>query len=138
MYEYVDADGNVVAEADLIVGQQYKMVAKLSGAGAENFEITDEDGNVLEVPTQSSSDMFTHGQTGNPDDPNNPDTPDPPTTDPDAPTPPAGSGDSLANAKWFRIAVYAIAGMVGAMTIALYGIWFTVVGIRKLRKKKAN
>ena len=135
VYEYVDADGNVVAEADLIVGQQYKMVAKLSGAGAENFEITDEDGNVLEVPTQSSSDMFTHGQTTNPGDPSNPDLP---TTDPDAPTPPAGSGDSLANAKWFRIAVYAIAGMVGAMTIALYGIWFTVVGIRKLRKKKAN
>ena len=135
VYEYVDADGNVVAEADLIVGQQYKMVAKLSGAGAENFEITDEEGNVLEVPTQSSSDMFTHGQTTNPGDPSNPDLP---TTDPDAPTPPAGSGDSLANAKWFRIAVYAIAGMVGAMTIALYGIWFTVVGIRKLRKKKAN
>ena len=135
VYEYVDADGNVVAEADLVVGQQYKMVAKLSGAGAENFEITDEEGNVLEVPTQSSSDMFTHGQTGNPDNPNNP---DPPTTDPDAPTPPAGSGDSLANAKWFRIVMYAIAGCVAAMTLMMFAIWMSVASIRRMRKRKID
>ena len=133
MYEYVDADGNVVAEADLVVGQQYKMIAKLSGAGAENFEITDEEGNVLEVPTQSSSEMFTHGQTGNPDNPNNP---DPPTTDPDAPTQSGGDGETLANAKWFRIAVFAALGMMGAMTLLQFGIWVTVGSMRRMRRRQ--
>ena len=132
VYEYVDADGNVVAEADLIVGQQYKMVAKLSGAGAENFEITDEEGNVLEVPTQSSSEMFTYGQTINPGDPNNP---DPPTTDPDAPTQPAGSGDSLANAKWFRIVMITMVSLVGGIFIVLIAIWFAVDAMRRMRKQ---
>ena len=133
VYEYVDADGNVVAEADLIVGQQYKMIAKLSGAGVDNFEITDEEGNVLEVPTQSSSDMFTYGQTTNPGDPSNPDNPDGDDN--------GGSGVSGWSAETESMFVkwmIAVGVMLGTITLVLFAIWFTELSVRSLRKKQAQ
>ena len=128
VYQYIDADGNVVAEADLVVGQQYKIVAKLSGAGADNFEITDADGNVLDVPTQSNSKVFTYGQTG---DPNNPDRPNTPTQS-------GGDGETLANAKWFRAAVFAVVGLLSAITLLMLLMWITMLSIRRLRKKQTK
>ena len=121
-YAYADMYGNVVAESDLVSGQQYKIVAKLSGAGVDNFEITDGAGNVLQLPTQSSSAPFTY-------------------VDPDgSDAPPQSDGQTTGGLhpeteRLFVRWMYAVAGMMGAMTLLLLGIWITVCGIRNLRRR---
>ena len=123
VYEYCDADGNVVAESDLVAGQTYKVVAKLSAASAENFEFVDVNGDVTTTPSESAPKQFVYGS-----DPNNPN----------------GSGNnggiggaiSEADMNWFKTVFAIIAGGIVTMTVLLFAIWLCVMGIRRMRKTK--
>ncbi len=123
VYEYYDANGNLVAEADLVAGQSYKVVAKLSASSAANFELADVNGDVSDTPSESAPKQFVYGN-----DPNNP----------------SGSGNNDGNATvngmsepWFKIVMIAIAIGQGGSFIVLIAIWMAVMSIRRARKKKA-
>ena len=126
-YEYYDADGNLVAESDLVAGQSYQVVAKLSASSAANFELADINGEVSQTPSESAPKQFVYGN-----DPNNPN------GSGNNGNAAGGDGDSLANARWFRIAVFAALGMMGAITLLLLIISMQVGGIRNLRKRQAR
>ena len=122
VYEYYDADGNLVAESDLVAGQSYQVVAKLSASSAANFELADINGDVSQTPSESAPKQFTYGY-----DPNNPN----------------GSGGGLggisdADLKWFKIVFAVIAGTLFAMLFVQVLMWITMEAIRRLRKRKTE
>lgn len=127
-YEYVDLDGNPVAESDLVLGQQYKLVAKLTGPGASNFMIVGVDGNVLTDPTKSVSAPFTYGY--DPSDPNNPNNPNN-----------SGNGGmSEADNEWYKKMMKLHLIVDGAMAVLVLGIIILVAAILKkvARKNKVK
>ena len=124
VYEYYDANGNLVAESDLVAGQSYKVVAKLSASSAANFELADINGDVSDTPSESAPKQFVYGN-----DPNNP----------------SGSGNNDGNAtvgispeterlfvKW----MIAVGAMLGTMTLLLLIIVIQVERIRHSRDKR--
>ncbi len=120
VYEYYDADGNLVAESDLIAGQTYKVVAKLGAASAENFEFIDANGEVTTVPSQSEAKQFVFGN-----DPNNP----------------SGSGNDNASGNgtsepWFKVVMIIIASLLGGIFVLLFVIVLQVECIRAIRKRR--
>ena len=117
VYEYYDADGNVVAESDLVAGQTYKVVAKLGAASAENFEFIDANGEVTTMPSQSEAKQFVFGN-----DPNNP----------------SGSGNFGIGESWFKIAILTMTVCIVLITLMLFAIWMAVLSIRRLRKNKSQ
>ena len=117
VYEYYDADGNIVAESDLVAGQTYKVVAKLGAASAENFEFIDANGDVTTVPSQSEAKQFVFGN-----DPNNP----------------SGSGNFGIGESWFKIAILTMTVCIVLITLMLFAIWMAVLSIRRLRKNKSQ
>ena len=126
VYEYYDADGNLVAESDLIAGQTYKVVAKLSASSAANFELADINGEVSDTPNESAPKQFTYGY-----DPNNPNGSG--NNDGNA-----TSGGDLANATWFRISILSMVGLLATIAILLLAILCVEIGIRNLRKKNRS
>ena len=109
VYEYYDADGNLVAEADLIAGQSYQVVAKLSASSAANFELADVNGEVSQTPSESAPKQFVYGS-----DPNGS----------------GGSGNGDGNAAgvpesllrdlhWIKIMMIAITAMIGTILLVL-------------------
>ncbi len=122
VYEYYDADGNLVAESDLIAGQTYKVVAKLGAASAENFEFIDVNGEVTTTPSQSEAKQFVYGN-----DPNNPN----------------GSGNNGnfaggTSEPWFKIVMIAILTVLVVMMLLLCGIWMTVARNGRLRRARED
>ncbi|MDE6550208.1 MAG: hypothetical protein K2M44_01740 [Clostridia bacterium] len=119
-YEYVDMDGNIVAKSDLVVGTQYKLVAKLSGPYADNFVITDADGNVLESPTQSVSQPFTYGY------------------DPSNPNNPSNNGGGSADDDWYKKIMLLHLIVDGVMAVIVLGIIILVAAILKRMGDKSK
>ena len=122
VYEYYDANGNLVAESDLVAGQSYKVVAKLSASSAANFELADINGDVSQTPNESAPKQFVYGS-----DSDNPDS----SGNDDGNTAAGGLSE-----PWFKISIFAIVGMLGAMTLLQFGIWLGVWSIRAIRKRQ--
>ncbi len=121
VYEYCDADGNVVAESDLVAGQTYKVVAKLSAASAENFEFVDVNGDVSTTPSQSGTQTFTFGNDA---------------ANPDAPGNNGNATLGGVSEPWFKIVMIAMLGVMVMIMLLLFMIWIAVIGIRNLRKDR--
>ena len=110
------------------LGQQYKLVAKLTGPGASNFMIVGVDGNVLTDPTKSVSAPFTYGY--DPSDPNNPNNPNN-----------SGNGGmSEADNEWYKKMMKLHLIVDGAMAVLVLGIIILVAAILKkvARKNKVK
>ncbi len=118
VYEYYDADGNLVAESDLVAGQTYKVVAKLGAASAENFEFIDVNGDVTTPSDQSAPKQFVYGN------------------DPDASDGSGNNGGTVGTSElWFKIVMITMVSLVGGIFIVLIAIWFAVDAMRRMRKQ---